>query len=219
LTGGDGTNDTFGPKITFETESGQNLENGDHFPEDQNLIIRMSDPLGINLTDETGHEILVTDLLSNQSETITQDFYYDTNSIMTGTISFSPSSGKEIKLLVKVWDNANNPNEKKIHLSRTSAKDLKIYNAYNYPNPFSTFTQFAFELTQTADIKLDIFSLGGRRVKSFDEFSKTPGYHTIEWDGLDSFGSQIANGVYLYRLKAFGENSSETYIGRCAKYQ
>ena len=219
LTGGDGTNDTFGPKITFETESGQSLENGDHFPEDQNLIIRMSDPLGINLTDETGHEILVTDLLSNQSETITQDFYYDTNSIMTGTISFSPSSGKEIKLLVKVWDNANNPNEKKIHLSRTSAKDLKIYNAYNYPNPFSTFTQFAFELTQTADIKLDIFSLGGRRVKSFDEFSKTPGYHTIDWDGLDSFGSQIANGVYLYRLKAFGENSSETYIGRCAKYQ
>ena len=94
-----------------------------------------------------------------------------------------------------------------------------IKNAFNYPNPFSTITQFAFEVTLPADVKLDVYTLGGRRIKSFDEPSISPGYHTIDWDGMDAFGGQIANGVYLYRLKAVGDKTTETYIGRCAKYR
>ena len=219
LTGGEGTTDKFGPRISFETQSGQQLENGDHFPEDEDLVIRLSDPLGINLTNETGHEIQVTDIKTNLSESITSNFYYDQNSIITGTVAFSPVDRNEVNIRIKAWDNANNPNEKEIRLSRSTKSELRIYNAYNYPNPFSTFTQFAFELTQSADVKLDIYSLGGRRIKSFDEFTKEPGYHTIDWDGLDAYGGLIANGVYLYRLKAIGAKESETYIGRCAKYQ
>ena len=219
LIGGQGTTDSFGPHITFETLSGRRLETGDHFNENENLLIRISDPLGINLTNETGHEILLTDLDTDLSETITDDFYYDQNSIQTGTIEFPASNGNEIKILIKAWDNANNPSEKQIQLSRTSDSKLRLYNAYNYPNPFSTHTQFAFELTNTADIQLDVFTLGGRRIRSFEKSELDPGYHTIDWDGVDVFGGQIANGVYLYRIKAVGENSSQTYIGRCAKYQ
>ena len=119
LIGGQGTTDLFGPHITFETLSGRRLETGDHFNENENLLIRISDPLGINLTNETGHEIPLTDLDTDLSETITDDFYYDQNSIQTGTIEFSASNGNEIKILIKAWDNANNPSEKQIQLSRT----------------------------------------------------------------------------------------------------
>ncbi len=218
LTGGEGTNDTFGPQISFETISGQKLENGDHFSESEDLIIRFSDPLGINLTNESGHEIQVTDLETGNSETITQDFYYDQNSIITGTVTFNRSTDNDMNIRVQAWDSANNPSEKEIRLSRTVHNEFRIYNAYNYPNPFSTFTQFAFEITQNADIKLDVYTLGGRRIKSFDESNISPGYHTIEWDGMDTYGGQIANGVYLFRLKAIGDETTETFIGRCAKY-
>jgi len=218
LTGGEGTNDTFGPQISFETISGQKLENGDHFSESEDLIIRFSDPLGINLTNESGHEIQVTDLETGNSETITQDFYYDQNSIITGTVTFNRSTDNDMNIRVQAWDSANNPSEKEIRLARTVHNEFRIYNAYNYPNPFSTFTQFAFEITQNADIKLDVYTLGGRRIKSFDESNISPGYHTIEWDGMDTYGGQIANGVYLFRLKAIGDETTETFIGRCAKY-
>ena len=218
LMGGDGTNDTFGPQISFETISGQKLENGDHFSESEDLIIRFSDPLGINLTNESGHEIQVTDLVTGNSETVTQDFYYDQNSIVSGTVTFNKFTEKDMNIRVQAWDSANNPSEKDIRLSRTVHNEFSIYNAYNYPNPFSTSTQFAFEITQNADIKLDVYTLGGRRIKSFDENNKSPGYHTIDWDGKDTYGGQIANGVYLFRLKAIGDETTETFIGRCAKY-
>ena len=32
------------------------------FMEDENLVVRITDPIGINLTNEIGHEITLTDL-------------------------------------------------------------------------------------------------------------------------------------------------------------
>ena len=218
LAGGSGTQDTFGPQISFETITGTGLEQGDHFPENEDLIIRLSDPLGINLTNETGHEIMLTDMNTNNFLTITDDFYYNQNSIITGTINY-PVVGQGIHIKIKAWDNANNPSEKEIKLYRTQVNKLEIYNAYNFPNPFATSTQFTFEVTQNIDLTLDLYTLGGRRIKSFEKFNLSAGYHTIDWDGLDSFGGNIANGVYLYRLKAIGDESTVSYIGRCAKYQ
>ena len=217
LKGGDGTNDTFGPQITFETSSGRLLEAGDHFSKNEKIVIRFSDPLGINLTDEPGHEILVTDVSTENFEIITHGFYYDQNSIVTGTIPYPTLNGEPVHIRVKAWDNANNPTEKVIELFRSEDNVLGIYNAYNFPNPFSSLTQFAFEITKTAYVKLDIYTLGGRRIKSFDSSIMSPGYHTLDWDGLDAYGRTIANGVYLYRIKAKGDGTTESYIGRCAK--
>ena len=41
------------------------------------------------------------------------------------------------------------------------------------------------------------------------------------WIGMvwDAFENEIANGVYIYRLKAINGNSVVSYIGRCAKYK
>ena len=45
------------------------------------------------------------------------------------------------------------------------------------------------------------------------------GYHSIKWNGKDFFYGEIANGVYLYKIEAIGNNSKTSYIGKCAKYQ
>ncbi len=218
LAGGEATGDNFGPQIIFETASGTRLEANDHLIENESLIVRLSDPLGINLTNETGHEITITNLNSSNSVTVTDDFYYDQNSITTGKINF-PIDDNVIHLKVKAWDNANNPSEKEIKLFRAEQNKLKIYNAFNFPNPFINKTQFSFEVTQDFDLKFDVYSLGGRRIKSFEKFNLPAGFNILDWDGRDAFGNEIANGVYIYRLKVINGNSVVSYIGRCAKYQ
>ena len=216
--GGKSTTDQFGPRITFENSLGKRLENGDHLQINNDLVIRITDSLGINITNESGHEILITDLNSNTLANMTNQFYYDPNSISTGTIIYS-TLNNDINIRVNAWDNANNPSERVIKLFRSNNSKLRLYNTFNYPNPFSNFTQFTFEINQNADIRLDIFTLGGKRIKLINNYNLEAGFHFINWDGLDQYGARISNGVYIYRLNAKGKNSTVSYIGRCAKYQ
>ena len=218
LTGGEASTDNFGPKITFENQSGTRLEYGDHFPDNGKVIIRISDPLGINLTNETGHEINIHNLNTLESESVTNNFLYDQNSITTGTINFETNE-ESIHLIVKAWDNANNPSEKEIKLVRALDETLRLYNVYNFPNPFTNDTQFCFEVTSNVNMKIDIYSLGGRKVWSYLNENMDAGYHSIEWNGKDFFNGEIANGVYLYKIEAIGNNSKASYIGKCAKYK
>ena len=79
----------------------------------------------------------------------------------------------------------------------------------NYPNPFSTSTRFVFTLTgnQIPDqIQIQIMTITGKVVREIDQFELGPlhiGNNITEfaWDGKDMFGDQLANGVYLYRVK------------------
>ena len=91
-----------------------------------------------------------------------------------------------------------------------------ITNFYPYPNPFSTRTQFVFTLTGSElpeDIKIQILTVTGRVVREIfmDELGPIRiGNNKTEfaWDGTDTYGDQLANGVYLYRvlIKNPGEN-------------
>jgi len=79
----------------------------------------------------------------------------------------------------------------------------------NYPNPFSTSTRFVFTLTGDYipdDLQIQILNINGRVVREIDEFELGTiniGRNITEyaWDGRDDYGDQLANGVYLYRVK------------------
>jgi len=78
----------------------------------------------------------------------------------------------------------------------------------NYPNPFSTSTQFVFTLTGSAvpeNISISIYTLSGKVVKEITKQELGPlriGINRTEykWDGTDDFGAKLANGVYLYKV-------------------
>jgi hypothetical protein len=83
-----------------------------------------------------------------------------------------------------------------------------ITDVMNYPNPFSTSTKFVFTLTGTEVpdyMKIQIMTVTGKVVKEIfsDELGALHiGRNITEyaWDGRDSFGDPLANGVYLYRV-------------------
>ena len=217
LEGGNDILDSQGPNITFETQNGQRLEKNDHLMEDENLVIRISDPIGINLTNEIGHEITLTDLDNQSIYNKTNQFFYDENSIETGTILFN-APNKKINIKIRAWDNANNPSEKSLALNFSSSGSLKIYNLFNFPNPFSDFTQFTFEISKASDIKIDIFSIGGKKI--FSQKKNAPkGFNIINWDGRNYFGDELANGIYIYHLEAASENEKRSLMGRLAKFK
>lgn len=83
-----------------------------------------------------------------------------------------------------------------------------ISNLLNYPNPFSTSTQFVFTLTGRElpnYMKIQILTVTGKVVREItqDELGTLRiGTNRTEyaWDGKDEYGDQLANGVYLYRV-------------------
>lgn len=70
----------------------------------------------------------------------------------------------------------------------------------NYPNPFNPQTEIAFALGTSADVRLDIYNILGRRVATLIDGPLAAGRHTITWNGRDRDGRDAASGVYFARL-------------------
>jgi hypothetical protein len=71
----------------------------------------------------------------------------------------------------------------------------------NYPNPFNSKTEIRFDTPKASLIELTIYNTLGQKIRSFREHY-SPGSHTIDWDGRNTLGRDVASGIYLYRLTA-----------------
>lgn len=85
-----------------------------------------------------------------------------------------------------------------------------ITHLFNYPNPFSTSTQFVFTLTGSEipdEMQIQVMTVTGKVVKEIELYELGDirvgnNITSYAWDGRDEFGDQLANGVYLYRVIA-----------------
>ena len=144
---------------------------------------------------------------------------YDNNSATTGRINLENYFSTGVNYSLIAWDNANNPSEQEIRLISSDDEHLRLYNVYNFPNPFINDTKFTFELSLEADVAIDIYTLGGKKIKNFMFKSYQPGFHTIEWDGKNEYGKLLSNGVYLYKIKAENNISKTHRLGKIAIYR
>jgi len=78
--------------------------------------------------------------------------------------------------------------------------------AQNYPNPFNPETDISYNLPQGCHVKLSVFNIMGQKVRTLVDEYQTAGHKTVQWDGRDHIGEEVASGVYFYRLQA-GEYS------------
>jgi len=72
----------------------------------------------------------------------------------------------------------------------------------NYPNPFNPETRIRFQLAETSDVKLVIYDVLGRKVRTLVSGKMDVGHHVVNWDGLNDEGLDVASGMYVYRIKA-----------------
>lgn len=78
------------------------------------------------------------------------------------------------------------------------------------PNPFNPQVTLSFELPRAVDSAvLEIFDVAGRRVRVISASSLPAGASEFTWDGADDSGKRQSSGMYLARLSAGGEQSTQ----------
>jgi len=70
----------------------------------------------------------------------------------------------------------------------------------NYPNPFNPSTVIAYNLPYRSTVKVTVLNTLGQRVSTLVDEEQVAGSHQITWDGCNSAGSEVASGVYFYRI-------------------
>ncbi len=72
----------------------------------------------------------------------------------------------------------------------------------NYPNPFNPSTTINYFLPNEAEIRLAIYDIMGREIKTLTTETQTSGNHKIVWDGTNNNGVKVTSGIYLYHFEA-----------------
>ncbi len=80
----------------------------------------------------------------------------------------------------------------------------------NYPNPFNPTTTIRFALPEQATVSLKIYNLLGQEVTTLADGEMDAAFHNVVWNGRNANGSQVATGMYFYRMTATGA-SGETF--------
>ena len=173
------------------------------------LLALVKDEHGINTTGSgIGHDIVAV-LNSNTNQAIILNDYYesDLDSYNSGSISYGFSNLEDgpHHLSMKVWDIFNNSSEAYTEFIVASADKPVLRHVLNYPNPFTTYTEFWFEHNQPCcelDVMIEVFTVSGKLVKTIRETISTVGYRAqpVPWDGLDDYGDRLARGVYVYKV-------------------
>ena len=94
---------------------------------------------------------------------------------------------------------------------KESAEMPKEYSVGSYPNPFNPSTTISYSLPNNSSVKLDIYDVAGRKVRSLLDESKSAGYHNVVWNGRDENGREVASGMYLYRFTATPINGEKAF--------
>ena len=83
----------------------------------------------------------------------------------------------------------------------------------NAPNPLVEGTTIRYDVPAPgADIRLEIFDVAGRRVRTLADGRQTAGRVEVVWDRRDERGSRVASGVYCCRLVAPGFEGTRKMI-------
>ncbi len=70
----------------------------------------------------------------------------------------------------------------------------------NYPNPFNPSTLIKYDLPKATHVKIIVFDVLGRKVRTLVDIKERAGYHAKVWDGKGDDGVAVASGIYFYRI-------------------
>lgn len=208
------TNDNTGPDITIKAGN-ENFMNGDAVPEECPIWINLWDESGIRLANEDGedngrgYEEPITMTITNQDNNTTEEIdltkYYQPsqNDYKSGDIFYVVELEEGSSTIeVSAYDNVNNTSNTSIDVVVSQSPMLS--EVLNCPNPVTDGeTYFTFVSSSPIElVKVEIFTVSGRKIREIEEYNLQAGYNQIHWDGRDVNGKGLANGVYLYKIMA-----------------
>ena len=85
-------------------------------------------------------------------------------------------------------------------LETASPLEYKLFQ--NHPNPVRPTTEIRFQLPAASRAVIKVYNLVGEEIRTLIDAPYTAGTHTVRWDGKNAKGDLVANGIYLYQLRA-----------------
>ena len=175
------------------------------------LLINLKDDFGINVTGTSiGHDLTAQLEGENISQRFVLNEFYQANvdDFRSGQVRFPLQNLEPGKYSIRVraWDIGNNSSEELIEFNVLDEKNQKLKNVLNYPNPFTTNTRFNFEHDLAGgdlEVLVHIYTISGKLVKTIQDVQMSTGFRVsdIAWDGKDDFGSKLAKGIYMYKIR------------------
>ncbi|MFT3885049.1 MAG: type IX secretion system sortase PorU [Flavobacteriales bacterium] len=211
LVGGTNPNapvDVTGPKIELYMNDDRFVSGG-ITTESPLIYAKLSDENGINtLGNGIGHDLVaVLDANAENGIVLNSTYQADKDTYKSGEVRYKLNKLADGRHTVdlKAWDVYNNSSQKSTEFVVAPSAELALAHVLNYPNPFTTHTEFFFEHNrpcQTLDCQVQVFTVAGRLVKTLNRRLNCDGFRSepLAWDGLDDFGDKLGRGVYVYRL-------------------
>jgi hypothetical protein len=180
------------------------------------FIVELFDANGINTSlGAIGHNIALIMDQDESNPVILNEYYesdlgdYTRGSLRYKLRNLEPGAHS---LKLKAWDTHNNSSEKTLQFTVVDDGTFALENVLNYPNPFINYTEFWFQHNKPStplDVKIFIFTVSGKLVKSINQVIETSGglSRSITWDGTDDFGQKLGKGVYVYKLEVTSQES------------
>ena len=206
--------DDLPPKIKIFMNN-ENFIRGGLTNQNPTLLVKLSDDIGLNVSGTSvGHDFTAI-LDNNPQNTYRLNNFYEaaTDDPTQGMAKFPlarlATGTHTIK--VKAWDVANNSAENETEFVVENSASAALEHILNYPNPFTTSTNFQFDhnlSAPTLNVQIKIYTIAGRLVKVIEEQVTNTGRSQVHWDGRDESGDDLAKGVYLYKLNV--KEDSET---------
>ncbi len=184
-----------------------------HFPNNRTRV-KAGTILTADIHDENGIGIQGTSLPNsilldfdgrNESLNVTSLFQYAAGSDSAGTLNVPLPSDLEAgahSVTLIASDNLGNQATATIEFQVVDAEVVRLVNVLAFPNPFRDWTRFFFEITDPAEVELRVFTTSGREIWHHRQRFDAGTQASIRWDGVDLREDTVANGTYLYRLRA-----------------
>ena len=199
--------DSVGPEVSLYFND-PSFVNGQTVSAKSELIADILDSSGVNTTGlGIGHQLLGI-LDNNINESIDLSSYYSAakDDFRKGRVKFPISSlnpGSH-SFELRVWDSFNNGSIKKVDFIVGNTDEFATENLLPYPNPFSQKVYLYFNHNQIEGnfkISAKIYTSNGLLIQSINKVtSSSNNADFIEWDGIDSDGDHVANGIYLINI-------------------
>lgn len=69
-----------------------------------------------------------------------------------------------------------------------------------YPNPAHNSIAFSFNLSEPAQVKIEIYNVIGQKIKLLTNAIYNPGEYSLNWNFLDEYNRELPQGAYFYRM-------------------
>lgn len=182
------------------------------------LYAKLRDENGINTVGNgIGHDLTAVLDGDTQNPLVLNEYYEtDLDTYKSGELRYQLSELAEGNhtISLKAWDIHNNSSTQTLDFTVAENSSIALEHVLNYPNPFTTHTEFMFEHNQVCkmlDVRLQVLTVSGKLVKTLEQQVMQNGFRSepIAWDGTDDFGDRIGRGVYVYKLEVRNEDGQK----------